>query len=163
DFRTYAELDSRARAAAAKWAAVGVNAGDRLLICLPTSWDLLELYFGAICRGALPVLVAPPGALGGAEAHAKKVDGLLKLITQRNVIHNTEAIAHMSGSASGEPHTVVSWLPLNHDMGLVGCLLFALVKKFNFWLLRPESFLARPRLWLQTISRHKGTLSPAPN
>ncbi|MDC0713065.1 fatty acyl-AMP ligase [Stigmatella sp. ncwal1] len=57
----------------------------------------------------------------------------------------------------------VSWLPLYHDMGLIGCLLSALYYPGNLVLLPPEVFLARPALWLRALSRHKGFVSPAPN
>src|SRR5437016_598820 len=64
--RTYSEFPAMARARASQLAACGITAGDRVLICLPTSWDLIELYFGAIYLGAHPILIAPTLALGGA-------------------------------------------------------------------------------------------------
>ncbi len=57
----------------------------------------------------------------------------------------------------------VSWLPLYHDMGLIGCLLSALYYPGGMVLLPPEVFLARPALWLRALSRHRGFVSPAPN
>jgi fatty-acyl-CoA synthase len=57
----------------------------------------------------------------------------------------------------------VSWLPLNHDMGLVGCFFLSIVHGIELYLLRPDSFLGRPKLWLQVLSDYKGTMSPAPN
>jgi acyl-CoA synthetase (AMP-forming)/AMP-acid ligase II len=57
----------------------------------------------------------------------------------------------------------VSWLPLYHDMGLIGCLLLALYHPGPLALLPPEAFLARPALWLRAISRHRATLTVAPN
>jgi fatty-acyl-CoA synthase len=57
----------------------------------------------------------------------------------------------------------VSWLPLYHDMGLIGCLLVALYSPGDLVLLPPEAFLARPALWLRALSRHRATISPAPN
>jgi acyl-CoA synthetase (AMP-forming)/AMP-acid ligase II len=62
------------------------------------------------------------------------------------------------------PHQVgVSWLPLYHDMGLIGCLLLAVYYPGSLVLLPPEAFLARPAIWLRAIARHRGTISPAPN
>ena len=58
---------------------------------------------------------------------------------------------------------MVSWLPLYHDMGLVGALLGAVWWPGPLTLVAPEHFLARPALWLRAISRHRGTLSPAPS
>jgi fatty-acyl-CoA synthase len=57
----------------------------------------------------------------------------------------------------------VSWLPLFHDMGLVGCLLSAAYYPAPLTLLRPEAFLARPALWLRALSRTRAEVSPAPN
>ncbi|MCP3165456.1 fatty acyl-AMP ligase [Myxococcus qinghaiensis] len=61
------------------------------------------------------------------------------------------------------PRVGVSWLPLYHDMGLIGCLLSALHYPGHLVLIPPEVFLARPALWLRALSRHRGFISPAPN
>jgi acyl-CoA synthetase (AMP-forming)/AMP-acid ligase II len=63
----------------------------------------------------------------------------------------------------GAPRVGVSWLPLYHDMGLIGCLLSALHYPGKLVLIPPEVFLARPALWLRALSRHRGYISPAPN
>ncbi|WP_241759001.1 fatty acyl-AMP ligase [Pyxidicoccus parkwayensis] len=63
----------------------------------------------------------------------------------------------------GTPPVGVSWLPLYHDMGLIGCVLSALYYPGNLVLIPPEAFLARPALWLRALSRHRGFISPAPN
>jgi fatty-acyl-CoA synthase len=60
-------------------------------------------------------------------------------------------------------HSGVSWLPLYHDMGLVGCVFTALERPAVVTLIPPELFLARPAVWLRTISRYRATVSPAPN
>ena len=57
----------------------------------------------------------------------------------------------------------MTWLPLYHDMGLIGCLLEAMYYPGNLVLLPPELFLVRPALWLRALSRHRGIVSPAPN
>ena len=58
---------------------------------------------------------------------------------------------------------LVSWLPLYHDMGLIGGLLGALSYPGPCVLIPPEHFLARPALWLRAIGRHRATISPAPS
>jgi acyl-CoA synthetase (AMP-forming)/AMP-acid ligase II len=58
---------------------------------------------------------------------------------------------------------LVSWLPLYHDMGLIGCLLGAVGYPGPLVLIPPEHFLARPALWLRAIARHRGTISAAPH
>lgn len=57
----------------------------------------------------------------------------------------------------------VSWLPLYHDMGLIGCVIPALLHQTDLALIRPEDFIGRPALWLRALSRHKAIISPAPN
>ncbi len=57
----------------------------------------------------------------------------------------------------------VSWLPLYHDMGLIGALLTTVAYPGPLVLIPPELFLARPILWLRALSRHRGTISGAPN
>jgi acyl-CoA synthetase (AMP-forming)/AMP-acid ligase II len=57
----------------------------------------------------------------------------------------------------------VSWLPLYHDMGLIGCLLPAMLHDRELTLIGPELFVARPALWLRAISRYGASISPAPN
>ena len=61
------------------------------------------------------------------------------------------------------PQKGVSWLPLYHDMGLIGCLLQAVYYPGPLVLIPPELFLARPALWLRAISRHRATISVAPS
>ncbi|HKI87271.1 MAG TPA: AMP-binding protein, partial [Thermoanaerobaculia bacterium] len=60
-------------------------------------------------------------------------------------------------------HSGVSWLPLYHDMGLIGALLGAVVRGAELTLIPPELFIARPAIWLRAISRYRATVSPAPN
>ena len=60
-------------------------------------------------------------------------------------------------------HSGVSWLPLYHDMGLIGCVFPALERPGVLTLLGPEVFVARPSLWLRALSRSQATISVAPN
>jgi fatty-acyl-CoA synthase len=60
-------------------------------------------------------------------------------------------------------HSCVSWLPLYHDMGLIGCVFPALARDATLTLLGPELFVTRPALWLRALSRYRATISPAPN
>ena len=65
--------------------------------------------------------------------------------------------------ARGRDDVLVSWLPLYHDMGLIGALLGAMSYPGPLVLLPPEHFLARPALWLRAMARHRGTISAAPS
>ena len=57
----------------------------------------------------------------------------------------------------------VSWLPMYHDMGLVGMAIGAVYGSLSAVLLTPQAFVKRPVDWLRAISRHRGTVSFAPN
>lgn len=59
--------------------------------------------------------------------------------------------------------TVVGWLPLHHDMGLIGNVLHPLYQGARCVLMAPETFLMRPLRWLQAIDRYRASTSGAPN
>lgn len=83
------------------------------------------------------------------------------LLPHASLVANIHTIGMASKVATDD--VVVSWLPLYHDMGLIGTLLFSIYWDLPFVLMSPVAFLTRPVRWLAAISRHKGTLSPAPN
>lgn len=82
------------------------------------------------------------------------------VLTHANLVANAEA----SGRAAGfGPHDrMVSWLPLHHDMGLIGGLLTMLFWRVETFVMTPVTFMARPVNWLQAISAFRGTLSVGP-
>lgn len=83
------------------------------------------------------------------------------VISQRAAIANAAAIA---GGLGITPQDVgVSWLPLFHDMGLIGVLLTALCHPYPVHLMSPERFLMAPDNWLRLISQVGGTVTAAPN
>jgi len=84
-------------------------------------------------------------------------------LTHANLSANIEAVGGPSGVAASSDDIGVSWLPLHHDMGLVGMALGALYSGRPCVLLPPETFVKRPAEWLRAISRHRGTISFAPN
>ena len=57
----------------------------------------------------------------------------------------------------------VCWLPLYHDMGLVGCLYLGMYYPGTVTYMGPDTFLAKPAIWLRTLSRYKSAISPAPH
>jgi fatty-acyl-CoA synthase len=58
--------------------------------------------------------------------------------------------------------SVASWLPLYHDMGLIGMFLCAVVHRARLWLLRPEQFLRSPASWLACLGRFGATMTASP-
>jgi fatty-acyl-CoA synthase len=83
------------------------------------------------------------------------------LLTHANILANIRAIAR--GIAISPDDVAVSWLPLYHDMGLIGSWLAALFFGIPIVILSPLAFLSRPARWLWALHAHRGTLSAAPN
>lgn len=83
-------------------------------------------------------------------------------ISQQNMLANLEAIAsELPGDRRS--HRAVSWLPLYHDMGLVGCLLGGLYVPGPLCLMSPTQFALRPGRWLDEIAAERATITAAPN
>ena len=83
------------------------------------------------------------------------------MVSHGNLMANERAIAEGLGI---QPDDVfVSWLPLFHDMGLIGSLLQPLCQGLPLVLMSPRYFLERPVRWLEAISRHRGTVSGGPD
>ncbi|MEM9669538.1 MAG: fatty acyl-AMP ligase [Pseudomonadota bacterium] len=82
--------------------------------------------------------------------------------TQATVTANCEAIIH-HGLQVRENDRAVSWLPLYHDMGLIGFLIAPMMSQISLDLMEPSSFARRPITWLDIISKNKGTLSYSPS
>ncbi len=93
----------------------------------------------------------------GSTAHPKGV-----MLPHRAVCANLDG---MVAAAGWDPDVdvVVSWLPLYHDMGLVGLLGVSMTTGADLVLSGPQDFLARPLRWLQWISDHRGTATAGPN
>lgn len=83
------------------------------------------------------------------------------LLTHQNLLANIRAIG--STIELSPTDRAVSWLPLYHDMGLIGSWLFSLYHGIPITILSPLSFLSRPERWLWAIHTHRATLSAAPN
>tara|TARA_B110001454_G_C12723218_1_gene435895 strand:+ start:12305 stop:14095 length:1791 start_codon:yes stop_codon:yes gene_type:complete len=84
------------------------------------------------------------------------------MITHKNVITNTNVIAS-SLPLEKENVAIVCWLPLYHDMGLVGCLLLSIVNGTPLLLFNPHDFLVNPFLWLKAMHDFRATITTAPN
>ena len=83
------------------------------------------------------------------------------VLTHGNLLANIRA---MGEALEAEPTDVfVSWLPLYHDMGLIGAWLGSMHYAVPLVIMSPLSFLARPRRWLHALHRYRGTISAAPN
>jgi len=221
----------RALRAAGVLAAMGVQAGDRLILVLPTSPLFMDAFFGCLMLGAVPVPVYPPVRLGRLDEYVDRTAAMLRSVDAVGMISDARvrrllgqvvararprlgviaaedlikgppgqprmprpddlAMVQFSSGTTVDPKAVglshravlanvvaiveqvlrvdpelpggASWLPLYHDMGLIGCVFPALWHPGPLALIPPEIFLLRPALWLRTIARHRSTVSPAPN
>ncbi|HEV7785623.1 MAG TPA: fatty acyl-AMP ligase, partial [Thermoanaerobaculia bacterium] len=92
----------------------------------------------------------------GSTAEPKGVE-----VTHANLLHNERMIG--AAFEQDESSVVVGWLPLYHDMGLIGTVLQPLHAGGRCVLMSPLAFLQRPMRWLEVISRYRGTTSGGPN
>jgi len=83
------------------------------------------------------------------------------MLSHANLIHNSSLIRAAFGTE--EDSTAVFWLPLYHDMGLIGGVIQPIYCGGSCTLLAPAAFLQRPRLWLETISSHRAAISGGPD
>lgn len=83
------------------------------------------------------------------------------ILSHTNLLTNIRAMGE--AVHVDDTDVVVSWLPLYHDMGLIGCWLSSLYYATPLVLLSPLDFLSRPQRWLRAIHQYRGTLSAAPN
>jgi fatty-acyl-CoA synthase len=83
------------------------------------------------------------------------------MVTHANLLANLRAIGRALEIRGDD--VAVSWLPLYHDMGLIGAWLMPLFFGFPVLLMSPFTFLTRPESWLRAIHRHQATLTAAPN
>jgi 1-acyl-sn-glycerol-3-phosphate acyltransferase len=153
------------------------NAGARMLVTVPegrgfaallraqvSSLASTESVAGLISRSAqaasLPTL--DPGSIAliqytsGSTGDPKGV-----VLSHANLLANIRAMGQIMDASSAD--TFFSWLPLYHDMGLIGAWLGCLYFAAPLYVMSPLSFLVRPESWLWAIHRFRATLSAAPN
>ncbi|WP_144172975.1 condensation domain-containing protein [Pseudomonas sp. Kh13] len=82
-------------------------------------------------------------------------------VRQRNLIANVELMRQAYGF--DEHGAMVNWLPLYHDMGLIGGMLAPLYSGMPCYLIASQTFVNAPSTWLQALSRYRATASFAPN
>jgi 1-acyl-sn-glycerol-3-phosphate acyltransferase len=83
------------------------------------------------------------------------------VLTHANLLASIRAMGRATGATSAD--VFVSWLPLYHDMGLIGAWLCPLYFALPLVVMSPLDFLSRPARWLWAIHRYRGTISAAPN
>ncbi len=120
--------------------APGVPSGERLEIPAPDPDRLVILQYTS-----------------GSTSEPKGV-----MIPDRVLTANVDACCE-GGDIVPEREVLVSWLPLYHDMGLVGCLAIPMTRGAHLVQAAPQDFLAHPGNWMQWISDWRGTTTAGPN
>ena len=92
----------------------------------------------------------------GTTGHPKGV-----VISHGALVSNAHAIA--TALELSDRDVGASWLPMFHDMGLIGVVVTAAYRPYPVHLLRPESFIMRPSRWLALVASQRATISAAPN
>ncbi len=144
------------------------DAKPRLALTTPPLLPRVEREVeGAVAlEGLLPEDWRPPAAGPDSLAFLQYTSGSTSTpkgvrVTHGNLIANERAIQLSFGQS--EESVVVGWLPLYHDMGLIGNVLQPLWCGATCVLMSPLSFLQRPRRWLEAIDRFRGTTSGGPD
>jgi len=83
------------------------------------------------------------------------------VLTHANLLANVKAMGKAARATTED--VFVSWLPLYHDMGLIGGCFATMYLGFPVVLMSPLAFLSRPSQWLRAIHRHRGSISGGPN
>ena len=146
-------------------------AGVRLLVSFDRAKAVLPLL--KMSAGTLQTAVTVKELDGEAPAKTPGEMGLIQFtsgstgvpkgvtLTQQALLHNLRAYGY--GMELGKSDVTISWLPLYHDMGLIGTMLGSIYHGQPLVLMGPQDFLARPSRWLWAVHKYGGTVSPAPN
>ena len=110
-------------------------------------------------RRPVPATAEDPALIQYTSGSTGQPKGVL--LSHGNLLANIRALVRRFDISSRD--VGVSWLPLYHDMGLIGAWLGPLYFGAPLSLMSPLAFLARPVRWLRALDAHRGTLSPAPN
>ncbi len=151
------------------------NARAALLITVPEAVPLGHLLRANV--DSLRHVIVPEsliGAPGGALPRPRSDDLALVqytsgstgqpkgvALTHANLLANIRALGQAAAVSGAD--TFVSWLPLYHDMGLIGAWLSCLYFGVPLVVMAPQVFLTRPSRWLRAIHANRGTISAGPN
>lgn len=131
------------------------------LVPAPSVFEIETLRRARPLAGPVPTPLDAAALLqftSGSTAAPKGV-----VLTHANLHANISAIAGPDGLNARPSDVGVSWLPLHHDMGLIGMLLAGVHAQVDTVIMSPQLFLKRPTAWLHALSTYRGTISFAPN
>ena len=153
--------------------------GARVVLTMETTKPYIEPALAKDCglerillteevfAGATPAFTAPAITpddlcfLQFTSGSTNKPKGVV--VTHANLVANATAFLGPAGLDRNDQDVGVSWLPLYHDMGLIGFVLGTLICDIPVVLLPTSTFARGPRIWLETIHKHRGTITYAPN
>ncbi|MBX9944406.1 MAG: fatty acyl-AMP ligase [Reyranella sp.] len=136
--------------AAAEFPAVRLHGGMRVIEALPEKpVDLRPLGPADLCYIQFS---------SGSTRHPHGIQ-----ISQRALMANLRGMTGPAGLDVVAGDRAVSWLPLYHDMGLIGFLMGPLASQLAIDYMTPRDFARRPMQWLNIISRNRGTISYSPS
>ncbi|MDA3648037.1 fatty acyl-AMP ligase [Saccharopolyspora indica] len=124
--------------------------------------DLAELAASGAAPLAGPVEVDEEATALLQLTSGSTADPKAVRITHGNLHANLLAMVE-AAELDAERDVAVSWLPLFHDMGMVGCLTVPMAIGMSAVKVTPADFLARPLLWPELITKYRGTVTAAPN
>ena len=124
------------------------------------SWEEVETFQGGMSLQNAPFSNHQPALVQFSSGTTRDPQPIL--LSEQALLSNSHAVLDRFPSPAGE-HSCVSWLPLYHDMGLIGCFLMPLLAPGDLTLMGPEVFAVRPLTWLEAISQQRATTSSAPN
>jgi acyl-CoA synthetase (AMP-forming)/AMP-acid ligase II len=146
-----------------------VLSDGRALRLVGTALRGSALELGCRCPSEIPTETGRPAAKSASDialiqfSSGTTIDPKPVALSHRAVAAQAAALNAHWPDVDDQVHSGVSWLPLYHDMGLVGCVITALERPGSMTLIPPDTFLARPATWLRAISRYRATISVAPN
>jgi acyl-CoA synthetase (AMP-forming)/AMP-acid ligase II len=165
DLQTFAR-QSRHLLAASRASAVVTSPDVAPLLDVPGSGLAARvILLDELCGG--PALDEPVRVDPGATALLQFTSGSTAapkgvVLSHASIHANVTAILGPAGLDASPEDVSVSWLPLYHDMGLIGMLISSIYAPADIVVLSPVLFLKRPTAWLEAISAHRGTVSFAP-
>ncbi len=118
--------------------------------------EIADVDIPGEAHGATPDDIAFIQFSSGSTSEPKGV-----VLTHRNLVANIDAIA--TGVGVRDDERSLSWMPLTHDMGLIGFHLTPLFAGVDQWLMPTALFVRRPGLWLAKVSEHRITITCSPN
>jgi fatty-acyl-CoA synthase len=221
----YDELAVQARRASARLRAGGLDAGDRVLLLLPSEPAFVAWLFGAFASELTVTPVAPLGYFQDLDAHVEHVRRVIEQTGPRAVVTRADLrdfalraveglsappllldaddlgpdearpaapapipLLQLTSGSSGAPRGVLisadalaaqidqielhtayrdgdmaaTWLPLHHDMGLVGCVISTVMRGVDVSVMQPHQFIRDPARWVACFDAGGATLTACP-